>query len=43
MWPDLVPEQVLQERKPDNIIVQNAEKIKRDLLVNNIDEQNAYS
>ena len=35
MWPDLVPEQVLQERKPDNMILQISEKIKRDLLVIN--------
>ena len=35
MWPDLAPEQVLQERKPDNMILQISEKIKRDLLVIN--------
>ena len=35
MWPDLVPEQVLQERKPDNMILQISEKIKRYLLVIN--------
>ena len=35
MWPDLVPEQLLRERKPDNMILQISEKIKRDLLVIN--------